>query len=510
MKKSLATIAGIGMLEFLAFPKNSEASTHYVSPSGSHVYPYDSWENASTNIQDAISAGQDFENEVIIGDGTYSSPKDRNLWWTDKVVIVKSANGNKNCVIDCKNEDRAFKLDAYQTRDDTLEGLTIINGKAHDPYQGNNDYHGGGAIWCEDSSPTITNCVFKYNKADVSPEDIYADGGAISCSSDSSPLIIDCDFIENQATHTGGAISADDSDPSIKECKFVKNHSNGCYGGGAISMSLSYGEIYNCLIYSNTAHFYSFGGGYGSGILCLNSNPEIYNCTLTANSTKNGSDLGEGTLRIRGLPFPIIKNCVIYGNESSSGLEDVDCQYSYVLNITYSDIGSGTYNPITNNHNLSQNPLFIGNYKLDQNSPCNDTGTNLLSVSKDIEDTPRPLDGNNNGKSMTDMGCYEFSHPNVDTDNDGATDSEEYIASTDPTDENSRLMVNKIIPIGENMHVVWSGGAKSRQYLEASDNPSDSDGWNPIYTNEPPTQEIESYDDPSSAIRFYRIRAQRD
>ena len=60
------------------------------------------------------------------------------------------------------------------------------------------------------------------------------------------------------------------------------------------------------------------------------------------------------------------------------------------------------------------------------------SGTNLLNSATDPDGIPRPLDGNNNGIAMWDMGIYEFVNPLADTDSDGLADTNELTRGTSP------------------------------------------------------------------------------
>jgi len=65
----------------------------------------------------------------------------------------------------------------------------------------------GGAIFCNDASPFITNCIFDSNTGDR--------GGAIGVTDISSPIITQSLFVNNEALGYGGAIFSDDGNTNI-------------------------------------------------------------------------------------------------------------------------------------------------------------------------------------------------------------------------------------------------------------------------------------------------------
>src|SRR5262249_18682 len=72
-------------------------------------------------------------------------------------------------------------------------------------------------------------------------------------------------------------------------------------------------------------------------------------------------------------------------------------------------------------------------------SPCIDAGMDFYPLPYDKDNTPRPLDGKNNGTAAFDIGAFEFVHPLADTDHDGMPDAAEVMAGTDPTSASSVL-----------------------------------------------------------------------
>jgi len=235
----------------------------------------------------------------------------------------------------------------------------------------------GGAIWVNNSSPTIRHCTFKNNGA------LY--GGAIYVTRESQSLIEYNIFYNNSCNYLGGAIGqnghpeerAYNSNPIIQNNIIFNNQSTSGepYGGGGISIYQNFhGELYNNTIYNNTAN------GYGGGIFVFKS-------------TDN---------------YVSINNCIIWGNSAALGDNQISNRESAILSVTYCDVEDG----YTGAGNISSDPLFIdtenNNFHLSENSPCIDVGTNTGNPTTDFDNNPTEQDGNSDLSNDADMGAYEF------------------------------------------------------------------------------------------------------
>lgn len=370
-----------------------------------------------TTIQAGIDLALDGDT-VLIADGIYSGIDNINLHWdaSNKHITIKSVNGASNCVINCNHEGRGFIFNAGQDRRDIIDGLTITNGwaKTVHPF-----LSGGGAILCNGTSPQILNCNLIHNIAgdtvNSTVNSYYADGGAIDCINSSAPIIRYNLIRNNFANHTGGGIHFGDQSSGIVENNIIDSNKNyGCYGGGGIALVyMSNPIIINNQITNNNSRYYS-EGGYGGGIICMNSDPFITNNTIANNSTLNGELLGEGGgIRIRGGPYPIITNCIIWNNVAHPGLENLDFQYpESTLDVSYSDIEGGIsdINAFLPSTIIDSDPKFLdpdnGGFQLGGGSPCinmgtpDTTGLNLPEF--DLAGNPRLLN------VRIDMGAYEY------------------------------------------------------------------------------------------------------
>ena len=165
--------------------------------------------------------------------------------------------------------------------------------------------------------------------------------------------------------------------------------------GGGIYCYNSYPVIDHCLIHSN------FAIEGGCGVFCYGAGPEIRNCTIVGNLCEEEG----GAVYCRGGAFPFLFNTIIWENEPDQIFFSADRDFNGIT-IWYSDIEDGEDGIIHNNNgsvnweegNIDDFPEFIdaeaGNYHLNENSPCIDTG-----------DPESPLDPD---YTRADMGAFYF------------------------------------------------------------------------------------------------------
>lgn len=291
----------------------------------------------------------------------------------------------------------------------------------------------GGAIYCNYSSPIISHNTISSNTS----SDYY--GGGICCYFSSST--IDSNTISgNSASWNGGGIAVYNSDSSLTiRGNIITGNSAAGSGGGIYCRIGSYPTIEGNTICGNWAHTYGggiyiepgspkiirnyisqdsarSGGGiycgyffqtgdpifelneislntasdYGGGIFLESTNPLMNKNTIVY----NGANAGGGLYLTDS--SPVLVNCILWGNDSQqiTQISGSDAQ------VTYSDI-QGIWPGATNIH---VNPLFVnvplGNYHLQSNSPCIDTGD------------PNPIYNDPDG-TRADMGCYYFDQGGV-------------------------------------------------------------------------------------------------
>jgi hypothetical protein len=107
-------------------------------------------------IQAGINAAQEGDT-VLVADGTYKGIGNKDLDFRGKNIVVASKNGAQNCLIDCEGSGRGFYFHHGESAYSVVSGFTITNGNA--------PYPGGGGILCENSSPTIRDCIIVENSS---------------------------------------------------------------------------------------------------------------------------------------------------------------------------------------------------------------------------------------------------------------------------------------------------------------------------------------------------------
>jgi hypothetical protein len=278
-------------------------------------------------IQAAIIAAVEGDT-VLLSPGTYRGVGNRNIELGGKDLVITSANGPTQTIIDCEQAGRGFRVHQRESRAARIEKLTIVNGNA---FGGD-----GGGITCDIASPTISECRILNSRADS--------GGGLA-------LIL-----------FGG---------TVDRCVIAGNHAED--GGGGIITLFSGGvTISNCVITGNTAETgggVSFQDDTGGNVLT--------NCTISSNSAVQwvGGVYTNESARI--------DRCIVWGNcapqweelYASSGTVSMICSAvdSTGVDHWYASI-------VYDDHCVFTDPMFCapvpcgqttaGDWTLHESSPC--------------------------------------------------------------------------------------------------------------------------------------------
>jgi hypothetical protein len=227
--------------------------------------------NPYCSIGTAIRAAADTD-EIIVAPGTYKE----SLNLGGKAVRLHSSDGPGVTMIDGTGFLHVVQCVSGEGPDTILEGFTITGGNANG--DGFPDNSGGGML-NNNSDPTVTNCVFIWNKA--------PSGGGMY-NTNSSPTVTGCTFSWNESTSGGGMYNTN-SNPTVTNCVLSWNEAPS--GGG---------------MYWNEAT-------KGGGMYNTNSNPPVTNCVLSWNEATNGGGMYNTNSR------PPMTGCVLSWNEATSG-----------------------------------------------------------------------------------------------------------------------------------------------------------------------------------------------
>ncbi len=216
------------------------------------------------NIQAAIDDANNGD-VVIVKSGTYTGDGNRDIDFKGKAITVRSEAGPESCIIDCKGSGdqphRGFYFHSGEDTNSVVKGFTITGGDAVEAYDYGRGQNIGGGIYCEESSPHITDCIITANIARM--------GGGIACI-DSNSVIANCIISNNiaglyppfwvwQPFGSGGGIETSDGCPMLINCVIIGNRASNEGGGINCCGNL---VVVNCTINGNLVGWQDgFGGG---------------------------------------------------------------------------------------------------------------------------------------------------------------------------------------------------------------------------------------------------------
>lgn len=174
---------------------------------------------------------------------------------------------------------------------------------------------------------------------------------------------------------------------------------NSASNGGGIGTYGNDVSVQNNLIVSNVASSSASAMSISSGAYA-----KLWNNTIVDNHSPNTS------AAVETFTYGAMANSIVAFN--SAGIASGG-NYTYYNNCVFGNSG-GNYIGISSNQiidSLSEDPLFVnaaaGDYRLQTSSKCIDAGTSSWMAADDMDGNPRSKDGNGDGVSKPDIGCYE-------------------------------------------------------------------------------------------------------
>ncbi|MBN2716806.1 MAG: right-handed parallel beta-helix repeat-containing protein [Deltaproteobacteria bacterium] len=260
------------------------------------------------------------------------------------IVFTKESvlDGGGRITLDGQGATRLLYLDSgydQTTPRLTVQHLRLVNGLA--PTGGDDTAQGGGAIYRDGGSLTVSDCQFENNHAPSPGQDIA--GGAIYAFGGGDTLISDSTFIGNQASN-GGAVGSLNGDVIIVNSLFQGNRAAGYEGnpghggcGGAIYQDGRDEVTTLCGVNISNNEAGAIGGAVfrvsndNSGKMTVNQ------CTFNHNTVTPDDDGNAGGLYLQGLQL-VMENSTVSRNSAfyNGGLWIHTC-HAMLTNVTIAE-----------------------------------------------------------------------------------------------------------------------------------------------------------------------------
>ena len=212
-------------------------------------------------IQGAINAAANGDT-IIVRNGIYTGPNNRNLNFAGKAITLQSENGPDNCIINPQQQGRGFVFLSGENSNTIVDGSTVTGGVSSI----------GGGILCLTSSPTIQNCKIIGNMA-------AQFGGGMFNFNGAAPIVKNCVFKNNISFQLAGAICNFGSGSKFINCSISANMAAQMVGGMLNLQSNM--SVTNSIFWGNAD---STGINQNSQILSISSiAPFTYSCVQDSN-----------------------------------------------------------------------------------------------------------------------------------------------------------------------------------------------------------------------------------
>ncbi len=464
----------------------TNGATFHVSPSGSHVYPFASWLDAATNIQEALDYASSGSTVLVIN-GRYLLSKTLTI---NNGILFKSFGGASATILDGQNSNRCIVVSNSAA---TVEGFSVVRGRVTAAF---GSPVGGAGIYAP-AGVRIRQCIIRDNLALGARG---ADGWGMW---DPWTMIWIKEPATAGGTAEGGGVWLGSN--SVMESSLV--FSNEVVGGMGGDGGVLDGPPTPA----------PGGAGYGAGIHAQSGTVVVLNSTICDNIARGGlgglyypntNRAASGTAEGGGIFLPAgaeVRNSIVMYNTSTSNGPN--------------HAGSATFrssciSPLVQpgNSNMDSAPLFVdrsaSNYRLQSGSPCRDAGAYeaWMAAAFDLDAAPRLSD------AAVDLGAYEYREVLPDADGDGIpdeweganglnpavsnapasnidhdpyTDFEEYVANTSPTNPAVFFHIATSETTSNVISIVVSPSSPDRLYdlLWKTNLMSEAEPWTPCGLN---------------------------
>ncbi len=279
--------------------------------------------------------------------GTFTGVGNREIDTMGKALVIISASGAETTIINCEGMGRGLVFANGESDDTELIGVTITNGSSSV----------GGAVYMDNSSPVIRNCVITACSSSF-------DGGAIYMEN-SSPIINNCEITGNFAGGNGGAIATESGGIATITVNNIHGNTATISGGGVYARQAS-PDL-------NTNKVWNNGAINGGGIYLENSFASIQRTTVVENTTVSSS--GAGLLLVESQPT--VATSIIAFNNGGEGITcaGVNSLLTISCSVVFGNSGGDTICGASGGNNQFVDPEFCGvlgtgNLLLQSDSPA--------------------------------------------------------------------------------------------------------------------------------------------
>lgn len=388
MSFTVPTCAPLLTMVILALSQSSHAQTIIYVDAAGNSGDGTSWATAMSDLQVALSVGRSGD-QIWVKVGTYSPTTefgDRTVSFILKngvelyggfaghestlterdieantTILSGDLNGDDGGAGDT-SENSYHVLTALGLEQTILDGFEVSGGNAEGPLVNVDGFFGtGGGLFCPGGNILIRNCRFIDNRSQTHGGAIWSSGAlrienssflqnqsnrggairhrrAVDETTQPHMEIVNCEFIGNLTTTSGGAIHQFDASIMLDSCVFNANTTGGP-GGAMILEYLKQADLTNCRFEMNRG--YSGGGVFiisrqvagsvtmigcdfvenegtflGGGLIIAESNTLLINCSFKGNTTSTWG--GGAFITSAGSDSINLYNCFFSGNKANS------------------------------------------------------------------------------------------------------------------------------------------------------------------------------------------------
>jgi len=254
--------------------------------------------NSFADIQSVVDNDAVSGDSIILDNITYIGSGSHIR--VNKSITIQGESSDKYATLDARDLSRVFFIPSDVSLV-TFKYIAFVNGNSINQVGGgvaggairsysnlhisdcvfkNNLGGSGGAVFLINSTGSIVaNTIFMNNHADLDDEDDYTEGGGLDIHG-SNTQVINCTFINNSATSSGGALSfVLGIGNHVINCSFINNSAP---LGGAIRFSSITVVLEGCNLTNNSAD------EIGGGIFIQNSIADLKNAIFINNTAPLG------------------------------------------------------------------------------------------------------------------------------------------------------------------------------------------------------------------------------